>query len=97
MEEKESRKERHSSARLRAKAEPLRGIERLKALYLLKTPSRDHLKPFILCKLNDDCRTCKFRETCKTNAIAYINGVEMPYEPYWFRKAIANAIDKHSK
>jgi len=38
-------------------------------------------------------RTCKFRETCRTRAIAYINGIEMPYEPYWFRKAIAEEIE----
>jgi hypothetical protein len=109
LEEKESHKERLRSSRLRTseinytktfkkpKAEPLSGEDRRKALELLKNPSRDHLKPFILCKLKDDCRTCQYRETCKTNAIAYINGKDMPYEPYWFRKAIANEIDKHTK
>jgi hypothetical protein len=109
VEEKESRKERLRSSRLRTseinytktfkkpKSEPLTSIERLKALELLKTPSKDHLKPFILCRLNEDCRYCQYRETCKTNAIAYINGKDMPYEPYWFRKAIANAIEKHTK
>jgi len=93
VEEKESRKERHCTTRI----EPLKGIARQQALELLKNPSRDHLKPFILCKKEDDCRTCQYRETCKANAIAYINGRELPFEPYWFRKAIANAIDKHSK
>ena len=93
VEEKERSKERYSTTRI----EPLKGIARQQALELLKNPSRDHLKPFILCKKEDDCRTCKFRETCKTNAIAYINGLDMPYEPYWFRKAIANEIDKHTK
>jgi hypothetical protein len=109
VEEKESHKEGLRSSRLRTseinytktfkrtKGEPLRGIARQQALELLKTPSRDHLKPFIICKLEEDCRKCKFRETCKTNAIAYINGLDMPYEPYWFRKAIANAIEKHTK
>jgi hypothetical protein len=109
VEEKESRKGRLRSSRLRTseinytktfkkfKAEPLKGIARQQALELLKNPSRDHLKPFILCRLNEDCRYCQYRETCRTNAIAYINGKDMPYEPYWFRKAIANAIEKHTK
>jgi hypothetical protein len=109
LEEKESHKERLRSSRLRtseinytktfenSKPKPLKGIARQQALELLKNPSKDHLKPFILCRLNEDCRYCRFRETCKTNAIAYINGLDMPYEPYWFRKAIANEIDKHTK
>jgi hypothetical protein len=50
---KRKSKERMHSSRIK----PLKGIARLQALELLKNPSRDHLKSFILCKLDDDCRT----------------------------------------